>query len=36
MYSHDQKEQQVITGIVPAWTDWIDWQDRQLEQLAKK
>ena len=36
MYSHDQKEQQVITDIVPAWTDWIDWQDQQLEQLAKK
>ena len=34
MYTHDSKEQQIITGVAPAWSDWIDWQDQQLRQLA--
>mgnify|MGYP000397943229 CR=1 FL=1 len=35
MYSQNQSQQEIHTGVVPAWQDWIDWQDQQLQNLSR-
>lgn len=34
MYSQSHSQQEIHTGVVPAWQDWIDWQDQQLQNLS--